>query len=157
MAFFDKMKQAFEETSQTARQKTKDLSSVTRLNAQISDAERKINDLYYKLGFEVYKAYRENPLEAGAVQIGEINYLHKVIADCKAQIATINQASLCPGCGAKIGKNMAFCGSCGYKLPVVEVEEPAKPAKPACPNCGTEITEESAFCSNCGHRLGAAE
>lgn len=153
MAFFDKMKQAFEETSQTARQKTKDLSSVTRLNAQIGDAERKINDLYYKLGFEVYKAYRENPLEAGAVQIGEINYLHKVIADCKAQIATINQANLCPNCGAKISKNMLFCSGCGYKLPVVEVEEPAKPC---CPACGTEITEDSAFCGNCGHRLNEA-
>lgn len=150
MAFFDKVKQSFEKTSQNVQQKTKDVTNVARLNAQISDAERKINDLYYKLGYEVYKAYREEPLEAGAVQIGEINYLHKVISDSKAQIAAINQENQCPKCGARISKDMLFCGGCGFKLPVVEVEQPAKPA---CPACGAEIADGSVFCGSCGHRL----
>lgn len=157
MAFFDNMKKMVTETSQNAVQKTKDLTAVTRLNAQIGEAENKINNLYYKLGFEIYRAYREEPLEAGAEQIAQITELHKVIADCKAQIATINQASLCPQCGAKVSKGMAFCSSCGFKLPAEEAKQPAEEAKQVkvCSKCGTEIIGNDPFCTVCGNNLNA--
>lgn len=157
MAFFDNMKSKLTATSQTAVQKAKDLTEITRLNSQINDAEGKINDLYYKLGFEIYRAYREAPLAEGAELIAQISQLHQNIADYKAQIQTINHANVCPNCGGKVNKGMAFCSSCGFKLPVEEKPVEEEKQKILCASCGAEIAEDASFCTSCGIRLDAEE
>lgn len=44
-------------------QKAKDLSEITKLNMAVSESETKINEIYSEIGYKVYCAYRENPLE----------------------------------------------------------------------------------------------
>ena len=112
MAFFDNVVNKLTSSSQTVVQKTKDLTELTMLTAQVNDAEKKINDLYYKLGFEVYKAHREEPLEAGAEYFAQITELHQQIAEFKEQMSALNPAPVCPSCGARVSKDMIFCSGC---------------------------------------------
>lgn len=147
MAFFDSMKSKLTTTSQTAVQKAKELTEITRLNGRISDAEYQIEELYRALGQEIYQAYREAPLSVGTELIGRINDLNDDIAEYKAQIQAINQANLCPACGARISKGMLYCSSCGAKLPVQE----SKPVR-RCSGCGEVLEDGVMFCPACGTR-----
>lgn len=152
MAFFDQMKNKLTATSQSAVQKAKDLTETTRLNGQVNEAGKEINELYRKLGFEIFQAYRENPMPEGAELIAQLNELHEKVEALKAQIQAINKANLCPQCGAKITKDMVFCSGCGCKLPEVEEKQPR-----LCAGCGAVLEEDALFCTNCGSRVEAEE
>ena len=153
MAFFDNVKNKLTATSQTVVQKTKDLTELTKLPAQVSDAEKKINDLYYKLGFEVYKAYREEPLEVGAEYFAQITELHQQITAFKAQMPALNSAAVCPSCGAKVSKDMVFCSGCGRKLDPEPAPVQAPVTGKVCSKCGAPVGEGMLFCMSCGNKV----
>jgi len=154
MALFDTMKNKISAAGQTTVQKAKDLTEITRLNSTIAGAEEQVRELYTTMGYEIYRAYYENPLPEVAELIGQITQLHQKIEDCKAQIDAINEVKTCPQCGGKVSKEMAFCGNCGFRLPVEE-PVPVAEAKPAfCGVCGAPITPETVFCTNCGNKVG---
>lgn len=159
MAFFDNMRGKLNQASQTTVQKAKEFSEIAKLNATIATTERQINELYSKLGYEVYCAYNEAPLPEVEGLLGQLKELHRNIENCRAQIKEINAVETCPNCGARITKEMIFCSGCGTKLavpqpePVVQVEEEAQ--EPIfCGACGTELAPDSIFCTNCGNRVG---
>ena len=147
MAFLDQMKDKLTATGQ----KAKGLTETSRLNSQINEVEKSINELYRKLGFEIYTAYREEPVPEGAELIAQINELHEKVDELKAQIKMINPASFCPECGAKVSKDMIFCTSCGFKLAVE-----GKPAD-LCTGCGAVLEKDALFCTNCGTRVETGE
>ena len=134
MAFFDEMKNRVTQASQSAAKSAKEFSEITRLNGEISDAESRINQLYNQIGYEVYCAYSAHPLPEAADLIEQVNALHDKIENCRMQIQTINAASRCPNCGAKIRPGMAFCSGCGARLVQAEPAQPA--AQAFCQNCG---------------------
>ena len=153
MALFDSLKTQISAAGQSTVQKAKDLTEITKLNGVIAGAEEQIRELYTNLGYEVYRAYYENPLPEVADQINQITQLHQKIEECKAQIDTINAVKTCPQCGGKVAKEMAFCGNCGCKLPVEAA--PVVETKPAfCGACGAPITADTVFCTNCGNKVG---
>lgn len=57
-------------------------------------------------------------------------------------------ASTCPNCGAPIEPGKPFCGNCGFRMPVPQVNR--------CLRCYTELADNQSFCPNCGLRLGEA-
>lgn len=153
MALFDSMKNKISAAGQTTVQKAKDLTEITRLNSTISSTEEQIRELYTSVGYEVYRAYYEKPLPEVEEQLNQITQLHQKIEDCKAQIDAINAVKTCPQCGMKVNKEMAFCGSCGCRLPVEE--PPVVEEKPAfCGACGAPIAADTVFCTNCGNKVG---
>lgn len=153
MAFIDDMKGKFTQASQTTMKKAKDLSELAKLNGSISEAEKQINELYGKIGFEVYRAYSENPLPEAAELIAQVSELHRKIEDCRAQIKAINAANTCPQCGAKVAKGMSFCGECGFKLPAPKQPETSEAAPGFCSNCGAQLPEGAMFCTECGTKV----
>lgn len=155
MAFFDEMKHKVTQVGQSAAKGAKDFSEVTRLNSEISDAESRINQLYNRIGYEVYCAYSANPLPEVKELIEQINGLHETIEARRAQIQAINAASRCPNCGAKIRPDMAFCSNCGAHL--VQPERPKAAASAFCSNCGAPLAAGAAFCTGCGARVSAPE
>ena len=155
MAFFDEMKHKVTQVGQSAAKSAKDFSEVTRLNSEISDAESRINQLYNRIGYEVYCAYSANPLPEVKELIEQINGLHETIEDRRAQIQAINAASRCPNCGAKIRSDMAFCSNCGAHL--VQPEQPKATASAFCSSCGAPLAAGAAFCTGCGARVSAPE
>lgn len=72
-------------------QKAKDLSEITKLNMAVSESETKINEIYSEIGYKVYCAYRENPLEEVKEEIGQIRELEEAMEACKLQIQAIKQ------------------------------------------------------------------
>ena len=110
-------------------QKAKDLSEITKLNMAVSESETKINEIYSEIGYKVYCAYRENPLEEVKEEIGQIRELEEAMEACKLQIQAINAMNSCPRCGAKIKPEMMFCSSCGMKLQSEEQETVEDPVR----------------------------
>lgn len=151
MAIFGGMKERISQAGQTTVQKAKDLSEITRLNSEISAAENQINTLYGRIGYEIYRAYRDDPQPETADLVQQVTELHQKIEDCKEQIKAINAANTCPQCGAKISKGMAFCSNCGCKLPTGPQPRPEELA--TCDSCGAPIMPGSAFCTSCGKKL----
>lgn len=152
MAFIDNMRDKLNQASQYTVQKAKNLSEVARLNSAISTAEKEINELYGKIGYEIYRAYCDAPQPEVADLIQQVAGLHDLIEASREQIKTINGADTCPQCGAKISKGMVFCSGCGNKL--VTEEAPAAEKTSFCSNCGAQISAESMFCTSCGQKIG---
>lgn len=154
MALFDTMKNKISAAGQTTVQKAKDLTEITRLNSTISGAEEQVRELYTTMGYEVYRAYYENPLPEVAALIDQITQLHQKIEECKNQIDTINEVKTCPQCGGKVSKEMAFCGNCGFRMPAAEPAPTAETKAAFCGVCGATITADTVFCTNCGNKVG---
>lgn len=70
MAFLDGVKGKISKAGYSTMQKAKDLSEITKLNMAVSESETKINEIYSEIGYKVYCAYRENPLEEVKEEIG---------------------------------------------------------------------------------------
>ena len=136
-------------------QKAKDLSEITKLNMAVSESETKINEIYSEIGYKVYCAYRENPLEEVKEEIGQIRELEEAMEACKLQIQAINAMNSCPRCGAKTEPEKKFCSSCGMKLQSEEQEtveeEQERPA--FCSECGAPLEPDMKFCTVCGHKV----
>ena len=49
----------------------------------VSESETKINEIYSEIGYKVYCAYRENPLEEVKEEIGQIRELEEAMEACK--------------------------------------------------------------------------
>ena len=151
MDFVNNMKDKLSQAGQTTLQKAKDLSEITKLNSTISSTERQILDLYSKIGYEVYVAYKDAPLKEVEALINQVNELNGKIDDCKNQINAINAADLCPNCGAKVMKGKQFCSACGAKL---DVQHDANGSGGFCPECGAQLAPGSVFCPSCGAKVG---
>lgn len=147
MAFFDNAKKSYMQVSQSALKKTKDLSEVVKLNTSINTNEDKIRDLYHKLGYEIYRAYKANEVPKDQPFLNELDALYAQINAENERINEINAASRCPNCGAKISRKDVFCGACGARLPE------QKPANPVCKSCGAELTKGAQFCGACGTKV----
>lgn len=153
MAIFDTMKTKISAAGQSTVQKAKDLTEITKLHSAISGAEEQIRELYTDLGYEIYRAYCDEPLPEVADQIRQITDLHRKIEECRAQIDAINAVKTCPQCGARVAKEMSFCGSCGCRLSAEEMLHQEDEHAAFCDVCGTPIAEDTVFCTNCGNKL----
>lgn len=148
MAFFDEAKKNINQVSQSAMQKTKDLSEIAKLNSSITECENKIRELYSKIGYETYRAYIDAVVPETEPLLMEVSSLYQTIDANRNRINELNAAKLCPNCGAKISKKHLFCGNCGYRF-----AKPEKKLQRICPNCRSELADDSIFCSNCGTKV----
>ena len=141
MAFFDDMRDMVSQAGHSTVQKAKDLSETAKLNGVISESKSKINELYKKIGYQVY---------CGLVE--EVSTLHTRINDSELKIKAINAEKSCPQCGNRVNKSMAFCSGCGYKLSVEE-QSTEENAIAFCSECGAAVSDGEKFCMACGAKI----
>ena len=148
MDFFDDINKAIENAGNTAKQKTKDLTDVAKMNASIKTEAKRLQELYQKIG-EIYvkKYYAETELLFQEL-VGQAREAESNIEAYNAKIQEIKKVDTCPNCGNEIPTDAVFCMRCGTRLiseSHVEKEEGKK-----CKNCGRLLEDGVMFCTYCG-------
>ncbi len=155
MAFLDDFGKKISQASQSTLQKTRDMADVAKLNMQITDEEKRINDTYLEIGKKYVELHADDSEAAisGLVQV--IADSNRKIGEIKAQIQEIKGVVRCDNCGAEVARESAFCPSCGNKMPeiVQTVVEQSVVEEKKCTNCGATLETGALFCSECGTKV----
>ncbi len=144
MAFFDDLEKAFN----NAGQKTKNMADAAKLNSVIAEEERKLNSLYAQIGQLYVQRHKDDYEEIFSNLFREHTETSQKIDDMKKKVRELKNIVSCPGCGADMSGDAAFCSLCGYCIPQKGVINPQGPEK--CVSCGTVIAPNMNFCSVCG-------
>ena len=149
MAFFDDLGKKFSQVGQTAVQKTKEMSDISKINGLISDEEKKINNNYHQIGKLYVEIHNNNFEKDFADMITAIHESETKIRDYKLQIQTIKGILRCENCGAEVPNNVSFCSSCGTKI-LKPVQNTTENNIIKCIGCGVTIDKNARFCTSCG-------
>lgn len=124
MKFGDDVKSGAEKLAKGAIDGSKKVAEKVKIKNTISQAESRLNAAYLQIG----KKYEELHGAEGEAEFAE---LLAQAADAKAQItaakvdlAAVDCATICSGCGGYVQEGQRFCPHCGTKQP--EVEAPAE-------------------------------
>lgn len=163
MAFFDDFGKKISQASQSTLQKTRDMADVAKINMQISDEEKKMNDTYLQIGKLYMELHASDSEEAFQGMVQTIADAQANIKEFEAQIQEIKGVVRCEKCGAEVSREAAFCPACGMKMPEIVPEEmvPEETAaqeaeavvEKKCSNCGTVLGTDALFCSECGTKV----
>lgn len=152
MALFDLMGKRATEATAKAVQKTKDISEVTRLNALIAEEERKVDQIYSRLGRRYVSIHGEENEEAFADLREAVSQEEEKIRRYRLQIMEIKGIRQCEECGRESPRDALFCCYCGLPLPKLEEividEDMVK-----CGQCGAMMGKDMNFCTACGSRI----
>lgn len=155
MAFFDDLGKKISQAGQTTMQKTREMADVAKINSQISDEEKRINDMYLQIGKQYVELHAADCEEAFQGMVQAITDSENKIKEYKTQIQDIKGVVRCAKCGAEVPKGALFCSACGEKMPEAqpvqeEVPAPAPVEEKKCSNCGAVLAAGALFCSECG-------
>ena len=132
-----------------------------KLNLKIATEEKKITEFTLNIGDLMV-----DKLDAGETFDDEIMALYasiqatrEVIAGAKAEIDAnrpVEDAPLCPACGAELADAAKFCANCGAKVegPALEVVE-GEVVPSTCAQGGAELELGAKFCNQCGAKVDA--
>lgn len=158
MAFFDDFGKKLSQAGQSTIQKTKDMADVAKINMQISDEEKKINDTYLQIGKQYMELHASDCEESFKGMVQTIKDAQNKIEEYKVQIQDIKGVIRCPKCGAEVAKGALFCSACGEKMPEQqpaqeEVAAQAPVEEKKCSNCGAVLANGALFCAECGTKV----
>lgn len=141
-SFFDDIGKAFS----NAGQKTKNMADAAKLNSTLSEEERKLTSIYAQIGQMYIQYHFEDYEEPFGPLIQSYVESRKRIDEMSKKIKELKNIISCPGCGADMSGDAAFCSICGYRMPPKAV--PQGPVK--CMTCGASIAPGMNFCTTCG-------
>lgn len=153
MSFFNQLGKTVSTAAQETTEKAKNYAEIARLNSSVADIEKQLAVSYEELGRMYYDRYRDNCEAEGQEKIEEITHLSQRVRELKDRVIQLKGLRLCPTCGAESTLSMAFCSSCGSKLPPL-------PIATECPRCHMPIQTGDRFCCGCGYAfpsVGAAD
>lgn len=145
MAFFDDIGRRISQAGQGALKKTRDVADSVKINADISDQERRINTLFTQIGRTYFYTYESNPDEKFVELFNSVKEANARIEQLRKQLSAIKDTCKCSNCGAMNPSNSVFCTTCGAKI---EAQQPAPGVY--CTNCGKMIAAGTRFCNFCG-------
>ena len=119
MDLFDKMKKGLSD----AGAKAKEMVDITRLNNQIGQKQREIEQLYYEIGQATFKAFQDNALSG----------IEAAIKDFSQEIVQKQEEI------AELERNITELRSADAKAPEAqspETESNEAPDQKVCPSCG---------------------
>lgn len=151
MAFFDNISKKLSQTGQGMVQKTKEMADVAKLNSNIADEEKKIDNLYYRIG-QLYVSLHNEDFESDFWEfIAQLKESQEYIKKFKEEIQKIKGVRRCEICGAEIPTSATFCSSCGTAI----IQQKAVDAINLfeCNKCGRMIEKGMKFCTFCGCKV----
>lgn len=158
MAFFEQLGKKLSDAGQGVAQQTKNFADVTRLNSTISDKEKQITQLYQSIGQAYFQSHQNDAAVEFQAETEQIKKLLEEIAQHQEEIKQIKGIVKCPGCGADVPAQAAFCNSCGMKMApsAPPAQAPAGETR-VCPACGAALGKDNLFCTHCGTKLEEKE
>lgn len=152
MGFFDEVGKKVADVGQKTMQKTKEISDVARINSTISQAESKINNLYYQIGKLYVCMHAKDYEQEFEGMVNSIVGLERDVQEYKKQIQDVKGVQRCSQCGAEVPRGVAFCSSCGNAMPQFEAMTSSENSV-KCMNCNAYVKKGMRFCTSCGKPL----
>lgn len=145
MALWDNITKKATAVTEKAVSQARSLSEMAKLHNQIADAEKTITDCYTQIGKLYATAHPHDYEPEYGDCITAIARCEELIGSLRKQLQDLKGIAVCPGCGAEVARDAAFCSACGAAMPkeepreaeVVTQEAPAE----ACPDCPSEEPE----------------
>jgi ribosomal protein L40E len=116
MDFFDKLGETIVSAGKDVGQKAKDVSEVAKLKMDIRSKEDFVEKQYAALGKIYFEEHKDETECEQSEQIFLIKEALEEVERMKAEVLKIQGSTECPGCGAKMPEDAAFCSNCGTKL-----------------------------------------
>lgn len=148
MAFFDDLGKRASMTTARAMAKAQEISEISKINASISEEEKKVNAAYYQIGKLYVSLHGEEGEENFSSLVATVVECEKKISAYRDQINVIKGVQRCEKCGAEVMIGAAFCNTCGTPLPKAENIPSNDSVK--CNSCGATNKTGDRFCTSCG-------
>lgn len=153
MALFEQIGKRLADAGQTVAQQTKDLAEITKLNAAISDKEKRIAQLFRLIGEAYYRRCKDDPTAPEAEHFTEIAVLYDELFADREKIKEIKGVVKCTNCGTDIPLHAAFCNACGTRVLREEAPTETTVRDRLCPNCQSVVEAGNLFCNYCGTKI----
>ena len=148
MAFWDDLEKKATDATTNVMSRVKGVSDTTRLNSMVTEEEKRIRDIYFKIG-QTYVALHGQENDAAFVNLlNALKASQLKVEQYKQEIMDIKGVRRCEKCGAEVQNGAAFCMSCGTPLPRIQ-PQPVNVRK-TCKKCGANLAPGARFCTNCG-------
>lgn len=112
MAFLDDVKKF----GKNVADKGKDAIEITKLNSQIGTESSKMNELFVKIGAQVYENFKNGNAGGFEEVCGQVAEIEAKVAELRGKVMELKDSAKCPSCGAEVSKEVAFCPKCGAKV-----------------------------------------
>lgn len=149
MDFFNDINKAIENAGNTAKQKTKDLTDVAKMNASIKTEEKQLQEIYQQIGELFVKKYYAELEGTFQNLVGQARASEENIEMLTVKIQEIKKIGTCPNCGNEVSPEAMFCMRCGTRLVSEDTTEKAE----HCKKCGNLLEEGMLFCTHCGEPI----
>ena len=115
MEFFDKLGKKASEVYKNTADQTSKLAKTTKIKMAMGDDQKKINELYTKLGEKVFRKYMNEEIvdESLAEDCREISGLADKVEQARKDILELQEKKQCKECHTEIELNAEFCPKCG--------------------------------------------
>lgn len=151
MDFLNEFSKRFSSVARSVSEKSKEGAEVTRLTAQLREAEAELEKLYARYGRACY-ALRAGGGDARAVEdlAVRVRAGQLQVEELTARRDAAREFKRCLSCGAIHPREAKFCSACGKRLPD-EVPKPEPVAEGEyCPDCGALREGGEPRCPVCG-------
>lgn len=157
MSFLDNLSKSITDASQATIKKGKDIADGAKLNSQVSDYEKQIDEIYKQIGKKYVEQFAESPADGFKDMIDEIASLKDSMESLRSQIDTLKGLARCQSCGTQVPAESMFCPSCGTKIIKEQKVEATEADKVKCEKCGAMVKKTSKFCTSCGEAMETKE
>lgn len=153
MEFFNKLGDSIQNVGKEVTKKTKDLSGVVTLTAQIKESESSLEKVYRTIGEKYYASFREEAENRFTEETDEILKIQQKLEKDREQLRTLKGLKLCLNCGAEVDINSIHCPMCGTELRGSSQVQGQSASPGVCSVCGAPLSDGAKFCGRCGARV----
>ena len=111
-----KQKRGLTDAGKQVAKKTKEITDVMQLKAQISEEKETENRLYAAIGKQVFETASAEDEQKFFTEFGSIRKSLKKKEELEKTLAGMDGCIYCSECGARIDKNSVFCNKCGARV-----------------------------------------
>lgn len=156
MDFLNEFGKRVSNVARSVTEKSKESAEVSRLNAELRQAQDALEKLYARFG-KVCFAMRQGVGSAETAEELALRIRAAILQEeeAAARRDAAREMKRCPGCGAVHPKEARFCSNCGKRLPEEAPKpEPVEPGE-YCPDCGAKREYGELRCAVCGASFDA--